>query len=76
MGACAHLNLKDPTISKTFKCAFQIHINILQCTQKSIKKWIKEPQIEGGTFSYKNKQSVTLLSEYVHCKNTRKLKKK
>jgi hypothetical protein len=36
MGACAHWNLKDPTISKTFKCAFQIYINIPQCTLRGI----------------------------------------
>jgi hypothetical protein len=36
MGTCAHQNLKDPTISKIFKCAFQIHINIPQCTLREI----------------------------------------
>jgi hypothetical protein len=37
MGACAHWNLKDPTISKKiFKCAFQIHINISQYTLRGI----------------------------------------
>jgi hypothetical protein len=36
MGAYVHWNLKDPTISKTFKCAFQIHINIPQCTLRGI----------------------------------------
>jgi hypothetical protein len=36
MGVCAHWNLKYPTISKTFKCAFQIYINIPQCTLRGI----------------------------------------
>jgi hypothetical protein len=37
MGSCAHWNLKDPTITKKiFKCAFQIHINIPQCTLRGI----------------------------------------